>query len=948
MNGRLSGKNIFLIVSILLLISLAGCSVKKNTAGSRFYHSFTTRYNVYFNGHEAYKKGVEAIETGNKDSYLEMIPLYPIENKKTVGLGKSDFDRAIEKSQKAIKLHSIKKKPARKPGKKSPEEKRWLSQKEYNPFLHNAWMMMGKSQFFKGEFLEAASTFSYITRLYDTNPKVLAEANIWLSRCYTEMDWFYDAEEVLTKLNNDSLPSGMMPDYSAAYGNYLLRQKRFKEAVPYLLTIIKHEKKKKQKAREYYLLGQVYQSLGDNAKAYESYGRTIAQNPPYELEFNARIKQTEVLSSSNARSAISKLHGMARNEKNKEYLDQVYYAMGNVYLSLKDTVKTIEQYRKGAKESTKNGMEKGILLLKLGDLYWSKADYVKAQEAYKEAIGLIDKGYTDYERLNKRSEVLDELVTHVVNVQLQDSLQHLASLSDAERRAAVDKIIKEVKRKEEAERKEAERQQLMQKREDVVNDRPVLRQTAQKVVSTGDKSWYFYNPQLVEQGKMDFQRKWGRRKLEDNWRRRNKTVITANDSEEKNENEEVARKDKSTNVGEKEQASLTDTVVTDNKNPEFYLQHIPLTEEAMKESNDILSDGLYNMGMIYKDKLEDYPLAQKTFSRLYTQFPSFGRLDEVYYNLYLMNSRWKKEVEAALYKDKLISEFPKSKYAVTVADPDYAYNVTHGKHLEDSLYAETYAAFQKNDYDKVKKNAELAQKKYAMGQHMPKFMFLNAMGMLQSGNQKMFLSTLKDIVVKYPKNEITELAANIIKGVQDGKILAKGSTMFGSIWERRNTEMGEDVAVADTTQNKFSTERDTPYLFILAYEAGKVNENLLLYEMARYNFSSFIVKNFDLSFVKKNAVGMLHVKEFTNFDEAYQYAGLLYKDKEMAQKLSGMRALIISRQNYELLSKYYSFDDYQDFYQKHFSKIPEMQIKGYTLDEPVFEDKDVQDNTDEQ
>ncbi len=948
MNGRLSGKKVFLIVSILLLISLAGCSVKKNTAGSRFYHSFTTRYNVYFNAHEAYKKGIEAIETGNKDSYLEMLPLYPIENKKTVGLGKSDFDRAIEKSQKAIKLHSIKKKPARKPGRKTPEEKRWLSQKEYNPFLYNAWMMMGKSQFYKGEFLEAASTFSYITRLYDTNPKVLAEANIWLSRCYTEMDWFYDAEEVLTKLNNDSLPSAMMSDYSAAYGNYLLRQKRFKEAVPYLVNIIKHEKKKKQKAREYYLLGQVYQSLGDNAKAYDSYGKSIAQNPPYELEFNARIKQTEVVSSSNARSAISKLHGMARNEKNKEYLDQVYYAMGNVYLSLKDTVKTIEQYRKGAKESTRNGMEKGILLLKLGDLYWNRTDYVKAQEAYKEAIGLIDKEYTDYERLNKRSEVLDELVTHVVNVQLQDSLQQLASLSDAERRAAVDKIIKEVKRKEEADRKETERQQLMQKREEVVNERPVVRQTAQKVVNTGDKSWYFYNPQLVEQGKMDFQRKWGRRKLEDNWRRRNKTVISSNESEEKNGNEEAVTKDKSANVSEKEQVSLTDTVVTDNKNPEFYLQHIPLTKEAMKESNDILSDGLYNMGMIYKDKLEDYPLAQKTFSRLYTQFPSFGRLDEVYYNLYLMNSRWKKEAEAALFKDKLISGFPKSKYAVTVADPDYAYNVTHGKHLEDSLYAETYAAFQKNDFDKVRKNAELAQKKYAMGQHMPKFMFLNAMGMLQSGNQKMFLSTLKDIVTKYPKNEITELAANIIKGVQDGRILSKGSTMFGSIWERRNVEMGEEAAVADTTQNKFSTERDTPYMFILAYEAGKVNENLLLYEMARYNFSSFIVKSFDLSFVKKNGIGMLHVKEFTNFDEAYQYAGLLYKDKEMAQKLSGMRALIISRQNYELLSKYYSFDDYQDFYQKNFSKIPEMQIKGYTLDEPVFDDKDVQDNTDEQ
>ena len=302
----MSKKGIYLTGSMFLLIILAGCSVKKNTAGSRFYHSFTTRYNVYFNGNEAYKQGSEAIESGNKDSYLEMIPLYPIENKKTVGLGSGDFDRAIEKSQKAIKLHSIKKKPVRKPGKKSEKQKRWLAQKEYNPFMHNAWMLMGKAQFSKGQFLEAASTFSYIIRLYNTNPEVMANAKIWLSRCYTEMDWFYDADDVLSKLNNDSLPSNLIPAYSAAYGNYLLRQKRFKEAVPYLQSIIKHEKKKKQKAREYYLLGQVYQEMGDYAKAYAAYGKVPGQNPPYELEFNARIKQTEVVPSSNANKVIKK------------------------------------------------------------------------------------------------------------------------------------------------------------------------------------------------------------------------------------------------------------------------------------------------------------------------------------------------------------------------------------------------------------------------------------------------------------------------------------------------------------------------------------------------------------------------------------------------------------------------------------------------------------------
>ncbi len=937
---------------LLLLMVITGCSVKKNTAGSRFYQAFTTRYNVYFNGNEAFKKGNQAIEAGNKDSYLEMIPLYPIENKKTAGLGSSDFDRAIEKSQKAIKLHSIKKKPVRKPGKKTAKQKRWLAQKEYNPFLHNAWMLMGKAQFNKGQFLEAASTFSYIIRLYDTNPEVMANARIWLSRCYTEMDWFYDAEDVLAKVNNDSLPNNLIPAHSAAYGNYLLRQKRYKEAVPYLLTIIKNEKQNKQKAREYYLLGQVYQELGDNAKAYDAYGKVPGQNPTYELEFNARIKQTEVVPPSNASKAISKLRNMAHSSKNKEYLDQVYYALGNVYLSLKDTTQTIEQYKRGVKESTRRGLEKGVLLLKLGDLYWSKTDYVNAQVAYKEAIGLINKEFPSYEQLNKRSEVLDELVSYVVNVQLQDSLQHLASLSDTERRAVVDRIIQEVKRKEEADRKEVERQALMQKREEDAANNPLLnkntKSTTQTIVNSGDNSWYFYNSQLVTQGKSDFESKWGRRKLEDNWRRINKTVISNNDFAETKYDDNTEAKGDSSHVSGKMSDSLrVDSVITDTKRPEFYLRQIPLTEAAMKESNEILSDGLFNMGLIYKDKLEDFPLAQKIFTRLYTQFPEFASLDVVYYNLYLMNSRWKKEAEATLYKNKLLSGFPKSKYAITIGDPDYAYNVTHGKHLEDSLYVDTYAAFQAGDYGKVMRNYEYAGKKYAMGQHIPKFMFLNAIGLLQTGDQKKFMVALKEIVDKYPKNEITELAANIIKGVQDGRILAKGSLSFGSIWKRRKIELAEGVAASDTTMPQFSAERSAPYLFILAYEEGKVNENLLLYEMARYNFSNFIVRSFDLSFVKDNGIGMLQVKEFTNFDEAYQYLHRLYKDKEMASKLSGMRAVIISQQNYELLSKYYSFDDYQVFYQKHFAKIPDLQLEGYTLDEPVFEEKEVPDEDEE-
>ena len=930
---------IYWIGCLIILMIAAGCSTKKNTAGTRFWQSFTTRFNVYFNGNEAYKEGMKAIEDGNKDSYQEILPLYPIGNKKTVGMGASNFDRAVEKSQKAIKLHSIKKKPPRKPSKRNdPKYKRWMAQKEYNPFLHNAWMLMGKAQFQKGEFLEAAATFSYISRLYATDPKIVADARIWMARCYTEMDWFYDAEDALEKINNDSLPKELEPSHSAAYGNYLLRQKRFKEAIPYLITTIKNEKRKKQKAREYYLLGQIYEETGDFAQSYQAYAKAIKQNPPYELEHNARIKQTEVIPPGKAEKTIKLLHRMARNKKNAEYQDQIYYAIGNIYITKQDTANAIKQYHLGAEKSTRNGIEKGIILLRLGDIYWAQANYVEAQKCYSEAIGLIDKDYPEYAKVNKRSEVLDELVTYVVSVELQDSLQHLATLSEAERLQIVEKIIEDVKKKEEEERKEAERQELMNKREEAMGEQPFgnKNQPNTPTISTGDKSWYFYNQQLVTQGKNDFQRKWGRRKLEDDWRRRNKTVIA---------NEEFAAIDYEADEQQTDSIAAleagndsipTDTVVTDNKNPEFYLQQIPLTEEAMQESNDILSDGLFNMGMIYKDKLEDFSLAEQTFTRLYTQFPDFGNLDEVYYNLYLMNSRWKRTAEAEGYKNTLISRYPDSKYALTISDPDFARNALYGKHLEDSLYAVTYQAFTEGDYRTVDANYETAKVKYAMGQHMPKFMFLHTMGLLQSGDRKGFMEALKEIVEKYPKNEISEIAGNIVKGLQEGRLLAADGSAFGSIWKRRKIEQTEGELPADSLTLKFSDERNTPYLFILAYEEGKINENMLLYEMAHYNFSNFIIKNFDLSFVNDNGIGMLQTKEFANFDEAYQYMKLLYSDKDMARKLSGMRAIVISASNFELLQKYFSFDDYAEFYNEHFSDIPEPEIEGIMLDEPIL------------
>lgn len=932
---------------------VGGCSTKKNTANTRRWHAFTARYNTYYNGSEAYKEGMLAQEKANKDNYMQTLPYFPIGNKKTVGSGSGNFDVAIEKSQKAIKQHSIKKKPKRKAGEKKTEKLiRWYAKKEYNPFIHQAWFLMAKAQFQKGEFLEAASTFSYISRLYVNEPDKVAEARLWMARCYTELEWYYDAEDVLNKAARDSMPRKLEGELSATYSNFLLRQGRFNEALPYLEKAVRKEKRGTQRARHYFLLGQVYQHIGNQPMAYKSFSKVIKANPPYELEFNARIKQTEVASEKESNRTIKRLKAMARSPKNKEYLDQVYYAIGNMYMAKKDTASAIQNYEEGAEKSTRGGVEKGILLLRLGDLYWEQADYTNAQRCYAEVIGLLEDKETDeYKVVSRRSEVLDELVEHAQAVELQDSLQRLAAMPEAERMKVIEQIIERVKEEEEKAKKEAEMAQRMAAREDALANVPNRNTPARTPAAGagGDRSWYFYNQQLITQGKGEFQRKWGRRKLEDNWRRRNKTVVNTDEFaavDYATEDSLAALADSISNDSTA-MAAMPDSLVTDNKNPQFYIQQLPLTEEAMAESNVILSDGLYNCGLIYKDKLEDFSLAEGAFNRLMNEFPDYQQMEEVYYNLYLMYSRWKKPEKASAYLDSLKLRFPMGDYTVLLSDPDYAKNARYGKHLEDSLYASTYAAYLQGDYQTVGANAEYAASKYPLGKHRPKFMFLHSMGQLENGDQQGFLDNLKMIVEKYPENEITEMAGLILKGVQEGRLLQSGGFSAGSIWARRRGGMEGDSLAVDSIPS-FTAESTDPYMFVLAYEEGTVNENQLLFEIARYNFSNFMVRNFDIQFVKENGIGMMQVGEFMNYMECYQYMKRLFADERLGKRLEGIRVLLISKPNYELLQNYYSFDDYQQFYEQNLGGLPMPEMDGYQFDAPQMLNADEAEKLEEE
>ena len=918
-------KSYILIAVVALVALLASCSTEKNTSRSRWWHSFNARYNTYYNGSVAYIDASLEKENGNKDNFTEMIPMYTVGNKKSRELGKANYDKAIEKCEKAIKLHSITKRPEwTKSRRKTERDIEWLSRKEYNPFLWKAWMLMGRSQFYQGAFDEAASTFSYMCRLYATQPAIYGRARAWLAKSYIEQDWLYDAEDVIRNMQRDSIHWRAQKEWDFTYADYYIHTGDYDKAIPYLKKSIDHEMRKKQKARLCFLLGQLYAATGKNAEAYKAFKSVVRKNPPYELEFNARIAMTEVMGASQAKKMVGKLKRMAASDKNKDYLDQVYYAIGNIYLAQKDTLEAISNYEKGNKKATRSGIEKGVLLLKLGDLYWQQEKFSDAQRCYGEAIGLLDKDRKDYEQLSARSKVLDELVPYTDAIHLQDSLQALAKMSEKDRNAAIDRVIAELKRQEKEQKRledEKNAQQTMQRNGAMGNRNNTNRNnTAQTLQNNRQNAvWYFYNAMAVQQGKQAFEKLWGKRENTDNWQRVNKTVVgNLNGDADIELTEEQKDSIAKAELAQDSLEQLKDSAQNDPHKREYYLAQIPFTEDQVATSNLTIMDGLYNSGVIFKDKLDNLDLSKKQFTRLETQYPDFEQKADMYYHLFLLYSRLGQHDVAAGYVEKLKAEYPDNQWTILLTDPYFKENAQFGVHIEDSLYAATYEAFKADRLSEAKANAQISATRFPLGENRDKFLFIGGLAKLNDGDSKGCVDDMKAVVEKFPQSKLAEMAGMIVNGVNAGKPLHGARFDLGDVWTRRTAVLADSDSINAKT---FDAERNTEFVFMLAYVPDSVDENKLLYQMAKVNFTHYVVRNFDLAIEDANGLHRMVVRGFRNYDEALQYARGLSEQAGLQQLLSGCKAIVISDKNLPLLGTNFSYADYQDFYDKNFAPL---------------------------
>jgi tetratricopeptide (TPR) repeat protein len=477
----------------------------------------TTKYNVLFNGVESFKEGKKKYEESYVDDYSQVLPIFIYGNEELASSIKPQMDRTIEKSTKSIRLHSITKKPDQEKGPMSQKDKDFYNKNEYNAFIDDSYLIMGKAFFYQADYGSAIRIFDFMIKQFD-DEKTKYLAYNWLVRSNVEIKDYREAQSIIDFLISDmDYPEKLDYQLNLTQADFYLKQQKFTEAEPFVAEALNLVKKKKEKIRLTFIHAQLKEELGSSKEASELYKAVIKMNPSYEMAFNAKIKRATLFTGGeSAKSIKAELLDMLKDDKNIEYQDQIYFALGELEMKNNNVIKAIQYYQMSAKTSISNTNQKALTFLALANIFFDRADYMESQAYFDSAVISLDHDFPGYSELARKNQYLSKLVKNLKEVDFQDSVQMVAAMTETERTRFIQKIIKDLQEKEAA---ELERQRI----QEMAGMNDLSRTSTRPTTSlTESGNWYFYNPSAKSFGEPEFRRRWGNRKLEDNWRRKNK------------------------------------------------------------------------------------------------------------------------------------------------------------------------------------------------------------------------------------------------------------------------------------------------------------------------------------------------------------------------------------------------------------------------------------------
>lgn len=890
---------IFKYTYLFLIIFILGCSTKKNTPIRRAYHNTTARYNVYFNAKEAYKAGVKGTLDAYQEDFNNIIPVFKYSDKESLSGCVSDMDRTLQKCAKLIKYHSITAKPKMNKKDLTEKDKAFMAKKDYCNLVDDSYLLMGKASFYKQDYFNAGRNFDFVTNEFKNEP-IKYKAQLWNVRTKIESKNYEDAVLLLVKIKEDpKFPEELLPEYYAIYSDALIKSEQFDEATEKLQKAIELAKKKKTKTRYTFILAQVYQRIEDNAKASEYYAQVLDMNPSYDLEFNARIRLATSFSNNSGDVAEIKkiLKKLLKDEKNEEFRDQIYYALANIALAEGDEALAIEYYEKSIQSSVSNNHQMALSYIALGEINIDKQQYIQAQPFYDSSMSLIDQKYHDYKNVSTLSKNLNELVINHNIIETEDSLQRMAVMSQEERDAYIDDVIEKIKEDEQLAREIAEQQKqnsMMYNKE--------FGSKAQRV--TG--KWYFYNDQAVALGKQEFVKRWGTRKLEDNWRRSNKSEINW-DEEDEFEDDELSD---STVVETKK--------VDDKKSKQFYLQDLPLNDSLLALSNERIEEALFNKGLVYMEKIEDAGKAIETFEEFISRFPDSRYMPVVYYYLYNLYTDLEQHSQALKYKNLAIQKYPDSKYAMALKNPNYIRELRAQLAKVDKLYRATYKQYLRNNLPEVIAKADEAFEQYPESELLPKFAFLKAVAQGKLSNIKTLKKNLEDVKKEYPESEIVPVVEDMLEYLKNNDVeemlAQQKQQIVQSVADSSIQEIIEEPEIY------FFDEKD-PHLYVIVANTEFVDINRMKFNVINYNLDFF--SNFDFKIASRplsTKYSMVTVLPLTESSQAMSYFQLVNISDEIFEGVekNQIEHFVISQKNYNVLISDKRVERYLDFFYENY------------------------------
>ena len=865
------------------VLTVASCSVEKNTSLSRFYHNLTSNYNIYFNAIESYREGMNRIKEAYKDDYLTLIPVFEYSDESAARTATGDMDRVIQKTSKLISLHSMTAKPEMDNNEKlSDKEKEFYDRKEYNEWVDDSYLLMGKAYLMKHDFNNARITFLHnIRETHDEEMRAMS--NIWLARTSVELGNYAEANRLLTEMNPQLLTDQAKAEYYLTLADMNIRQNRYERAIEPLTEALDNISAKKDKNRPAYILARLYEETGNGELATRYYKEVLRLNPPYEMEFNARISQAGVfdVESGDIKDIRKELNKLLRDAKNKEYRDQIYFAHGSLSMREGNTEEAIEYYKQSASASTTNSNQKGRAYLMLAEHYFEKPDYLVSQMYFDSAVIFLERDYPGYDDYYERSINLNELVSYLDIISTQDSLQHIASLSTSE----IDNIINGIIRNIEEEERLASR---------AVDDRYNMgefyesqRRFRERTDDAGAQ-WYFYNQSSLTFGRTEFRNRWGDRNLEDNWRRQNKSTTGAISS---------------SLDGDQDQLQENVDPETDIKSKEYYLRNLPLSDSLIAVSDAMIADALYNSARVYKEKFNDREKANEAYRSFINRFPDNYRLPEALYNMYRLNENDDLQL-ANTYRQQLLEKYPDSEYAKILSDPGYLESRIKIENRAEEIYNEAFTEWKSGNSAKVIQICGNAEEEFPDSELLPKFMLLKAYAMAPAVSERELRGELVKITLQYPGTDEAGRASEMIAYLDS---------------EVPELKIEEDIEKAVQLYDTLNT---APFRFVIILKDETLDMNRLTFDVINYNIDNYTNDNYNTrGELVHNEYIMIAVGLFDDIETAMEYYNN-FKPSDILRTTGQDEILsfIISSSNYNSLLTDRNPDRYYLFFRENYLK----------------------------